>query len=179
MQGYFQVGIITGTHGVSGEIKVSPTTNDTGRFSLLKNVYISDQKISSADFSDKCLDHKKVISTRLFKKSVLMVLENIDNVSDAEKIKGKFMLVARKDAIKLEEDEYFVADIIGCGVYDGKRGSLGKVIDVISTGSNDVYVVKSEDKGVVLIPALKTVIKKTDVKNGWIDVDLPEGLIND
>jgi 16S rRNA processing protein RimM len=179
MQNYFQVGIITGTHGMNGEIKVSPTTNDPGRFGLLKSIYVSDHKISSADFDEQCLVRKKILGTRLYRKSVFIMLENIDNIEDALKIKGKFLLIERKDAVKLEKDEYFIADIIGCLVYDSKRGLLGEIIDVISTGSNDVYMVKGEKYGVVLVPALKSVIKKTDIYTCRIDVELPEGLIND
>jgi 16S rRNA processing protein RimM len=179
MQNYFQVGVVTGTHGVNGVLKVIPTTNDPARFGSLCNVYISSNRISSGKFSEADLIRKKVLNARLSGNIVLVTLDDIKTKVDAESLKGMVMLVERKDAVKLDEDEYFIADIIGCSVYDKCIGYIGDLKDVISTGSNDVYIVNGGKIGEVLVPALKEVIMKVSLDARRIDIELPRGLIDD
>jgi 16S rRNA processing protein RimM len=97
-------------------------------------------------------------------------------MNDAEKLKDNYILIDRRNAIKLPEGSYFICDLIGLEVYDIDRGCLGEVVDVISTGSDDVYVTHMGDSD-VLIPALKTVVREINIEEGRMTVHLPEGLI--
>ena len=108
---------------------------------------------------------------------VLLKLEGIDDIEEAEKYKNFYIKINRKDAVELEEDSYFIVDIIDSEVYTDENTYLGKVIDVFQTGSNDVYTVKSESGKEILLPAIKDVVKSVDVKNKKIIVHLLEGLI--
>lgn len=162
---YLRIGKIINTQGIRGEVKVLPLTDDISRFDDLKYVLIDDDMLKKAE----------VENVRYHKGIVILKLKGIESINDAEIYKGMYILVSREDAIKLPEGSYFVCDIIGLDVYDEDGVFLGKVKDVISTGSNDVYSVKSEDKE-ILIPALKTVVKQIDIQNGKMVVKIPEGL---
>ena len=179
MQEYFQIGIITGAHGLKGEVNILPTTRDPARFKQLNEVLVSDHELSSIDFSIKDMKKLRILSARIRDKDVMILFEDSASKQDAIDLKGKFLIVGREDAIELSKDEYFIADIIGCDVYDRKRGLLGKITEVIPTGSNDVYVVKGQRYGEVLIPAIQNVIQKVDIAARRIDVELLEGLLNE
>ena len=135
MQKYFEVGQIVNTFGIKGEVKVKPFTDDLERFEELKNVYI-------------CIKNEmklvEIENVKYHKEMVLLKLKGIDNMTEAEKYKGCYLKIDRKDAKKLPKDTYFIADIIGLEVYTDEGELLGKVDDIFSTGSNDVYVVKDE-----------------------------------
>ena len=179
MQKYFQIGIIIGVHGVSGEVKILPTTNNVDRFKKLKNIFLSNERVSSKAFNEKNLIVKKIISKRIHKSNVLMYLDGIKTFEEAKALKGKILVVDRKNAVKLKKDEFFIVDILGCSVFDEKRGALGIVEDIITTGSNDVYIVKDEKYGEILIPVLKDVVNDIDIINKRIEVKLLDGLIDD
>lgn len=166
---YLIVGKVVNTHGVKGELKVNPITSDLARFDYLSFVSVKNE----GEFVEY-----RVLSRRHHKGFVLMVLKDIDTLEDAEKLKGMDLYVARKHAIKLEEDEFFMADIIGLEVYEGAK-KLGKLTDIIETGSNDVYIVTDENKKELLIPALKSVVQSIDIEKKIIQVTLPEGLIDE
>ena len=108
---------------------------------------------------------------------VLLKLEGIDDITEAEKYKNFYIKINRKDAVELDEDSYFIIDIIGCEVFTEENQKLGKVVDVFPTGSNDVYTVKNEEGKEILLPAIADVIKDVDVKNKKIVIHLMEGLI--
>jgi 16S rRNA processing protein RimM len=179
MQEFFQIGIITGCHGVKGEVNILPTTRDPARFKQLTEVLVSDHEPTSIDFSVKDMKKHRILSTRIRDKDVLVLFADFFSKQDALALKGKFLIVGREDAIELSKDEYFIADIIGCEVYDKKRGFLGKITEVIQTGSNDVYLVKGQRYGEVLIPAINNVIQNVDIGEERIDVELLEGLLNE
>ncbi|MGB7604077.1 MAG: ribosome maturation factor RimM [Lutisporaceae bacterium] len=164
---YLSIGQIVNTHGIQGEIKVYPLTNDITRFEKLKEVYI--------EAKDEIKKYP-VKSVKYLKNTVIMKLEGIDTMNDAEKLKELYLKVGRWDAVPLPKDTFFICDIVDSEVYDIRIGLLGKLTNVIQTGSNDVYVVM-QDKKEILIPALKTIVKEIDLKNKKITVDLPEGLI--
>lgn len=168
MLDYFEIGIITNTHGVKGEVKVLPLTDDPKRYDLLKEVYIENTQNKRTLY--------KIESVRYFKQFVLITFNGIDTMDKAQLLKDSKIIINRKDAVELPEDTYFIADLIDCSVYEDDI-YLGKVYDVISTGSNDVYVVKdSESNKEILVPAIADVVKNVDVKTGRIDVELSEGL---
>ena len=113
---------------------------------------------------------------RYNKNMVLLKLKGIDSIEEAEKYRNLYLRIHRKDAGELEENTYFIADILGCKVCTEQGEDLGSLIDIFPTGSNDVYVVKNEEGKQVLLPAIKEVIKKVDIENRLIIVHLLEGL---
>jgi len=167
MEQIFKIGIIASTHGLKGEVKIYPTTSDIHRFNDLEDVIV-----------DTGREHLvlEIQQVKFFKKMVILKFKGIDHINDVEKYKGKDLLVTRENAIQLEEDEYFIADLLGVKVNsdDGKTGTL---VDVIETGANDVYVVDFEDIGQVLVPATKECILKVDIEERQMEVHLLDGLL--
>ncbi|WP_346895956.1 ribosome maturation factor RimM [Clostridium sp. UBA7503] len=155
MRELMSVGQITKPHGVRGEVKVLSLTDSLERFRGLDKVYIDDKEI-------------KITSVKLQKDRAILKIEGIDSIEEAELYRNKYLEVKREDAIKLPEGSYYVADLMDCYVYDTDGEKLGKVYDVIATGSNDVYWVKSEGKEDVLVPALKTIVEEVDIENNKI-----------
>ena len=168
MEEYLEIGQIVNTSGLNGFLKVIPLTDDITRFEDLKTVYIQEKK-DLVEF--------KIQDVKYSKNMVLLKLEGIDDIGEAEKFKNFYIKINRKDAVKLEEDSYFIVDIIGCKVFTDENEFLGKVIDVFQTGSNDVYTVKNNEDKEILLPAIEDVIKDVDVANKKIVVKLMDGLI--
>ena len=164
---YLSIGQIVNTHGFRGEVKIYPLTDDISRFEKLKEVYMEENNE---------LVKYKVESIKFLRSTVAVKLKGIDSEEAANKLKGSYIKVDRKSAVKLPKDTYFICDLIDSEVYDEKAQLLGTVKDVLQTGSNDVYVVQSTGKD-ILIPALKDVVKKIDLENKKIMVEMPEGLI--
>jgi len=144
------IGMITKAHGIRGEVKVMPLTDDLKRFKKLKSVLI---------------DGKEVVveGVKLQSAKAILKLEGFDKIEDTVVLRDKYISVVREEAVELEEGEYYVADLIGCMVFDENGLQLGKIYDVISTGSNDVYWVKDEKKKDVLIPVLKEIVLSVDI----------------
>lgn len=167
MEDLLQVGIITGTHGLKGEVKVFPTTDDKERFLDLEDVLL--------DTGNELLE-LKVEYCKFFKKFVFVKFEGLDDINEVEKYKRCPLLVTRENAVELEEDEYFVADLLGLTIVDDSGVTVGKLQNVISTGANDVYEVLTEDGGHILLPAIKECILDVDMDEGIILVHLLKGL---
>ena len=168
MEEYLEIGQIVNTNGLKGLLKVKPLTDDIRRFEELETVYI--QKGSN-------LVEFKIQEVKYIKHMVLLKLEGIDDINEAEKYKNLYIKINRKDAVELEKNSYFIVDIINCEVYTEENELLGKVVDVFPTGSNDVYTVKNSDGKEILIPAISEVIKNVDIPNKIIIIHLLEGLI--
>ena len=135
MEQFLQVGVISSTHGLRGEVKVFPTTDDAARFHTLKNVVL--------DTGREKLD-LEIQSVRFFKQFVIVKFKGIDNINDIEKYKGKSLFVTRENAVELEEDEYYIGDLIGMEVYtDDSEERFGVLKDVMETGANEVYIISS------------------------------------
>lgn len=166
---YLAVGKIVNTHGIRGELRVIPMTSDISRFDYLLYTWIR---------VDGKLKEYRVSKVRYHKQFVLVKLQGVDSMTDAEVLKGCELLVDRQNARPLEEDEYFICDLIGMKVYEEDR-LLGELTEVLETGSNDVYVVTGEDKKEILVPALKQVVTLVDLKNKSMQVKLPEGLLDE
>lgn len=167
MEDLLQVGIITTTHGVRGEVKVFPTTDDPARFKKLKHVIL--------DTGKEKLD-LEIAGVKFFKNMVILKFKGIDNINDVEKYRRMSLYVTREDAVELEEDEYFIADLIDMEVVTEEDERLGTLVDVMQTGANDVYVVKTESGEELLIPAIHDCIRSVDVKAGRMSVHLLPGL---
>lgn len=169
MEQYLQVGVITQTHGVRGEVKVFPTTDDPERFLDLKKVLLDTgkEKISL-----------EIKSVKFFKQFVILKFKGIDNINDIERYKRCPLLVNREDAVELEEDEYFIADMIGMAVWTDDDKEFGTLKDVIETGANDVYIIQSKDHGEVLVPAIKECIIDVNVEEQKMVIHLMDGLLD-
>lgn len=168
MEEYLEIGQIVNTNGLKGFLKVKPLTDDITRFEDLETVYIEKAK-ELVEF--------KIQDVKYSKNMVLLKLEGIDDINEAEKYKNFYIKINREDAVELEEDSYFIVDIIGCEVYTDENKFLGKVTDVFPTGSNDVYTVKNGQGKDILLPAIEDVVKDIDIENKKIVVHLLEGLI--
>ena len=169
MEDLLQVGIITSTHGVRGEVKVYPTTDDPRRFRRLKEVIL--------DTGREKLN-LEIEGVKFFKQFVILKFKGLDNINDIEKYRQKSLFVTRKNAVRLQRDEYFIADLIGLKVQDEDGKELGTVKDVIETGANDVYEVEMADGRSLLLPAIKQCILNVDVENGTMQIHVLEGLLD-
>ena len=169
MEELLQVGVITSTHGVRGEVKVFPTTDDPNRFKTLKHVLLDTGR------EKKPLEIQGV---KFFKQFVILKFKGIDNINDIERYKRCPLLVERKDAVDLEEDEYFIADMIGIQVVTEDDEPFGTLKDVMETGANDVYVIDLTDGRELLLPAIKQCVLEVDVEGGFIKIHILEGLLD-
>jgi len=169
MQNMLQVGVISSTHGVRGEVKVFPTTDDVKRFKRLKEVILETGK------EELLLEIEGV---KFFKQFAILKFKGIDNINDIEKYKGKSLFVTRKNAVPLRKDEYFIADLQGLIVEDEEGNEIGTLRDVMETGANDVYIVDMTDGREVLLPAIKECILDVDVEGGKIRVHMMDGLLD-
>lgn len=169
MENKLQVGVISSTHGVRGEVKVFPTTDDVKRFKRLKEVILETGK------EELTLEIEGV---KFFKQFAILKFKGIDNINDIEKYKGKSLFVTRKNAVPLRRDEYFIADLQGLSVEDEDANQIGTLRDVMETGANDVYIVDMLDGREVLLPAIKECILDVDVEGGKIRVHMMDGLLD-
>lgn len=169
MEQLLQVGIISSTHGVRGEVKVFPTTDDMKRYKKLKEVQVDTGK------EKKTL---QIEGVKFFKQFVILKFKGYDTLDDIVVYKGKSLFVDRKNAVRLNKDEYFIADLIGLKVENEDQSFSGILSDVIETGANDVYVIKTPEGKEVLIPAIKECILQVDVEGGSMQVHLLDGLLD-
>ena len=169
MEERLQVGVISSTHGVRGEVKVFPTTDDVTRFKKLKEVILVTEK------TEKVL---KITSVKFFKQFAILKFDGIDTLNDVEVYKGASLFVDRKNAVKLQKDEYFIADLIDLEVVDEQENKLGTLIDVMQTGANDVYIVKNDEGKELLFPAIKECILNIDFKAKKMTVHVMDGLLD-
>ena len=163
-----EIGQIVNTFGIKGFVKVNPWVNDVTRFDDLKKVYIKIRK------ELKTLEIEEV---KYHKNQVLLKFKGVETVEQAEMLRNAILEIDRKDAIPLEEGEYFIADLLESEVYTDEGQKLGILEDIFNTGSNDIYVVKNELGKSILLPRIKDVFKEIDVENKKIIVHLIEGLI--
>ena len=168
MNDELQVGVITQTHGIRGEVKVYPTTDDAARFRKLKEVIL--------DTGRERLT-LKIENVKFFKQFVILNFQGYDSINDMEKYKRASLLVPRDQAVKLEKDEYFVADMIGITVVTDEGENFGVLKDVLATGANDVYVVSRADGTEVLLPAIKECILAVDMEKRVIKAHIMDGLL--
>ncbi len=167
MQDRFQIGVISNTHGIAGEVKVFPTTDDVTRFKGLKQVILDTGR------GDLLLD---ITQVKFFKQQVILKFKQFSNINEVERYKGKGLFVTRENAVPLEEDEYFIADLIGLRAISTEGEELGRLTDVIQTGANDVYVVTDETGKELLLPAIYQCVKDIDILGRTMTVYLMPGL---
>lgn len=167
-QAYFEIGQIVNTFGIKGILKVNSFTQDPLAFESFKTVLVE---------KNKKLVELEVEEAKLHKNQVLLKLKGINDINEAEKLKGCYIKLPREKAKKLPENTYFIADLIGMQVYTDEGNLLGKVDDIYNSGSADIYVVKDELGKQILLPGIKDVIKQVDIDNEKIIVHLIDGLI--
>lgn len=156
------IGKIINTHGIKGELKVEPYTFDNKRFSKLKSVYVGD------DLKEFLI--KKVRVNNF----VYITFEGFENINDVLNLKGLEIYIKDEDRLDLEEDQYYISDIIGKKVYDTEDNYIGILKNVLEYPANDVFIIESDDKSIYQIPAVKEFIKKID---STITIKLIEGMI--
>lgn len=169
MEKYLQVGVIASTHGIRGEVKVFPTTDDVKRFQNCKQLLLD---------TGKERIELEVEGVKYFKQFVILKFQGIDSINDVECHKGKSLLVARENAVKLRKGEYFIADLIGLVVCNEAGENIGVLEDVLQTGANDVYHIRLSDGRELLLPAIRECVLEVDVENRWMKIHIMEGLLD-
>lgn len=170
MEELLKVGIITSMHGIKGEVKVFPTTDDIQRFTYLKDCIMDTGKQKLPMEVEGC---------KFFKNQAILKFKGYDNINDVEKYKNATLWVTRENAVPLEEGEFYIADIIDAKVYEEDGNYLGILTDVMETGANDVYVVKLETGKELLIPAIPQCIIDVNVEESKMVVRLMKGMLED
>ena len=169
MEETLRVGVIASTHGIRGEVKVFPTTDDAKRFEKLKEVLLD---------TGKELKTMEIQQVRFFKNMVIVKFKGYDTINDIEIYKGKDLLVTREHAVELGPDENFIVDLIGLSVETDEGELLGELTDVLITGANDVYEVTRTDGKKVLLPAIKDCVLDVDLEAGRVLVHVLEGRLD-
>ena len=167
-QEYFEIGQIVNTFGIKGFVKVNPFTDDMERFEELNSVLV---------VKNKELIEMQIEEVKYQKNVVLIKFKGIEDINMAEKYKGCYIRIKRKDARKLPEGTYFIADLIGLSVYDDKGNLLGTVNDIYNNKVHDIYVIKDDLWKQILLPSTKEVIKQVDIDSNKIIVHLINGLV--
>lgn len=164
---YTMVGKIINTHGVKGELKVFPKTDDIDRFSLLNKIYLGEEK-----------EELEVERARPHKSFIILKLKKYNNINEVIFLKDKNIYIDKEEEIELAENTYFIDDLIDCNVFDLSNREIGTIKDILNTNSGDVYVIDSsfEDKE-YMIPAIREFIKEIDIENKRIFIDPIEGMI--
>ena len=164
---HFKIGQIVKTQGLKGEVRVYSTTDDIYRFDDLNTFYIG------KDFNTEY----KVERVRYKGNLVIMKIKGIDTVEMAEKLRNKNLYVWREESRDLEEDEFFIADMIGIKVYTVNGEYVGTLDDVLQYSANDVYVIKGEDDKEYLIPAVMKFVPEIDIEEGKMIIDPIKGML--
>lgn len=165
-QEMLQIGIITNSHGIHGEVKVLPTTDNPERFCELKEIILDKDGLNLT---------LEITGVKFFKQYVILKFKEFDHIEEIEKYKGKDLFVTRENAVSLEEDEYFIADLLGLTVQADDGRILGKIKEVIQTGANDVYVVEEKGKFYYL-PVIKQCVLNVSLEQQLVTVHLMKGL---
>lgn len=164
MNDFLEIGIIVAPHGVNGEVSLAPWCDDMSVFSSLGSLF--DENMN--EISIKGVKYKKNI--------VVLLLDCASSRSEAERLRGKILSVKREDLPPLDEDCYYIADVIGAEVFSSE-GLLGTVESFIETGANIVYVVRTPENKEILIPDIPDVIEEADIQSKRLTVNLIEGLL--
>lgn len=164
-----KVGVVTSVHGIKGEVKVFPTTDDSRRFKKLKQVYLD---------TGKEMLPLEIEGVKFFKQMVILKFKGYENPDDVMKFRQKELWIDRKDAVRLSKDEYFIADLIDMEVCDEEGKLIGILKDVISTGANDVYAVETPEGREVLFPAIRQCVLDVDTEARKMTVHVMEGLLD-
>lgn len=168
MEDFLKAGVISSTHGVRGEVKVFPATGEPERFRTLKKVYLD---------TGRERIRLEITGVKFFKQFAILKFRGIDNINEIERYRGCSLWVEREDAVPLEEDEYYIGDLIGMEVFTEDGNKFGVLKDVMETGANDVYIVDTPEHGEILVPAIHDCILDVDIEEKKMKIHLLPGLI--
>ena len=162
---FYEIGKIINTHGLKGLMRIEYYHYEPKKLMEVSSIYLGEEKI------------KYTIKKITTNKKILLNLQGIDDINEAEKLKNYkiFISLDEKEILIEDKDEYFIEDIIGISVYDTKDKYIGKITNIHKTSKNDIYEIDNDIKK--LIPSSKQFIKKIDLENKKITVELIEGLI--
>lgn len=169
MEDTLRVGVISSTHGVRGEVKVFPTTDDANRFKKLKTVILDTGREQMT---------LNIESVKFFKNMVILKFKEFNDINEIEKYKGKDLLVKRDQAVKLAPNENFIVDLIGLKVVTDEGKDFGTLKDVLQTGANDVYVIETPDGKEYLFPAIPQCILDVNLDEQKVTVHILDGLLD-
>ncbi len=169
MEQNLRVGVITSTHGIRGEVKVFPTTDDVRRFKDLKEVLLD---------TGGELRPMEIERVRFFKNMVIVKFKGCDSIDAVEGFRGRDLLVSRENAVKLGPNENFIADMIGLEVVTDEGERLGVLTEVLQTGANDVYAVALPDGKEVLLPAIPQCVLDVNPEEKRVTVHMMDGLMD-
>lgn len=165
---FLETGKITGTHGLKGEVRVQPWADSPEFLAEFDELYL-----------DKGAKKIEIKAARVHKNMLIMKINGVDTIDDAEKLRNKVLYMDRDD-VELEEGAYFIQDLIGLSVLDDDTGEkIGVLADVSETGANDVYHIKTDEGKVYLIPAIPSVVKDISLEQGTIRVFKMKGLFDE
>ena len=151
------IGKIGAAHGVRGDMKVYPLTDFPDRFNTIKKAFIDDKEIN-------------IISTRYQNNFVVMKVKGVNSREEVARYTNKLLKINRSDVPPLNEGEYYSFDIIGLKVINQDDVVLGEIIEILKTGSNDVYITKTPEGKQLLIPALKKVVTEINIEDDFMKV---------
>ena len=165
---FIETGKITGIHGIRGEVRVQPWSDSPDFLTSFKFLYLDGEGARKI----------AVKAAKTHKNMVLMKLDGVDTIEQAEAFRNKIVYINRDDA-NLPEGSHFIEDLLGCKVYDSQSGDfLGELCDVSKTGANDVWHIKGEDKREYLVPAIPDVVDSVDVDGGIIKITPLKGIFD-
>ena len=169
MLDYFRVGVITNSHGVRGEVKVYPTTEDINRFKKLKKIYLD---------NNGTYEELNITGVKFVKNMVVLKFAEYNNINEILGLKNMDLYVDREHAIPLKEGEFYIPDMIGADVVTDEDEHLGVLKDILKTGANNVYIVKSDAGKEILLPDIDECILNKDIDNKVIKVHIMKGLLD-
>ncbi|MEP7285829.1 MAG: ribosome maturation factor RimM [Chloroflexota bacterium] len=162
-------------HGIRGDLSIKVVTKFPERMNELEVIYVG----ADSEKPHKLTEHAIDWVHRAKKDQWLLHLEGVDDRDAADLLRSQYIFVSLADAVPLEDDEVYLFQIMGLQVQNSNDETIGRIVDIIETGANDVYVIQSEAYGEVLIPAISGVILDIDVDHGVMKVQLPAGLLPD
>lgn len=169
MAPYIRIGVISASHGIKGEAKIYPTTDDIRRFDRLEYCFLEEKgEMIRLDVS----------SVKYVKGMPVIGFSQFHSIDDVLRYKNKDLLIPREEGVGLEEDEYYIADLIGLSVRSDNGEELGTLTDVMETGSNDVYIIETSEKKEILLPAIRDCVLDIDLEEGVMTVHIMPGLLD-
>lgn len=163
---YTAIGMIINTHGINGEVKIYPYTDNERRFDILKEAYIGDSKLKVS-----------ISNVKYHKGLPLVKFKEFNNINEVLKFKEQIIYVDDENRVTLPKNYYFIYDLIGCQVYDMNNNYIGKIVQVLQNASNDIYIIKDDNLNEYLIPAVKEFVKEVNIDTKTILIDPIEGMI--
>lgn len=164
---YTKVGKIISTHGIKGEVKIFPLTDNLDRFDFLKITYIGENKLKV-----------HVESVKYQKNLAIIKFKEYNDINEVLTFKDCFLYVDEMGRVTLPENHFFIYDLVNCQVYDTSSNLIGTLVDVLQGPGNDVYIIKDNEKNKeYLIPAVKQFVISVDIPNKKIIVDPIEGMV--